>query len=214
MGMVTFTVYCCGMSDKSFSDRTMIYKPHRAFCEKFVIDSADKRTTLTDIIRLYKDRVRMIDDAYLKLVIEDISVDRLYIQTPDILWGITKNEYILNMFDYWETNELNLCFFLVGGASIHCEGYFFLVHPNEDIHRFTPHVHVRRDDEETRYRLDTLERFPKDNISKRFLKDEKKIIKPYLRKHQEILLDFWNKYMDGSSSPGVDVRGRQYYRES
>ena len=90
----------------------------------------------------------------------------------------------------------------------------FIIHPDEDIHKNTPHVHVRRDDEETRYYLESLERFPNDKVSRRFLKDEKKRIKPYLLKNKEKLYEYWNLYMNGYTTPAMNEEGKQYYKES
>lgn len=128
--------------------------------------------------------------------------------------GLQKDKQISEIQDYFGFDDVCLAFFVVGGASIECHGYQFIVHPNEEIHRNTPHVHVRKGGNETRYYLETLSRFPKDKFSKGFQHDEKKIILPFLKEHQVELYTFWDMYMNSYVPPSVDQYGKQYYKES
>lgn len=118
------------------------------------------------------------------------------------------------MFSDFDTDELSFATFCVGGPSFRCEGYLFVIHPNEEIHKNHPHVHVRRNGNETRYSLNTLTRFSNDNFCREFQKDEKKIILPYLQKNKDRLLKYWDLCMKGYIPPVEDEDGKQFYPES
>ena len=142
------------------------------------------------------------------------GLDSIYIKTDVGLIGLTVDKNIEDIYCYFKQDFIDLVFFVVGGASLHCNGYSFTVHSNEDIHKNTPHVHVRRDDEETRYYLDSLERFANDKVSHRFLKDEKKIIKPFLRANKELFYKYWDMSINGYTTPHINEDGKQYYSVS
>lgn len=145
---------------------------------------------------------------------EDFQVDTVYVQTDDAMLGLLEDKLLSDVFSYFSCDELTLVFISSGGASFECQGYQFIVHSNEDIHKNTPHVHVKRSGCETRYSLETLERFPKDKFSREFQRDEKKIILPCLRENKDRLLADWNRCMNGYRTPTYDETGMQYYRES
>ena len=145
---------------------------------------------------------------------ENLSAERVYIITQEALIGMQQDKTIVELFEYFSTEEIHLVYFLVGGASIHCSGYRFTVHPKEEIHRHMPHVHVCKDGESVRYSLDTLERFEQDKLPREYKRDEKKVIIPYLLKNQTKLMGYWNHYMNGYTVPDEDEHGLQYYPES
>ena len=39
-----FTFYFCGMSEKTFSDRIMIYSPHKSICRKASLQALEERS--------------------------------------------------------------------------------------------------------------------------------------------------------------------------
>ena len=146
---------------------------------------------------------------------EKLQVSTVYIRTEDTLLGLQEDKHIAEIFSYFGCEHIDFVYVCVlGGASFWCDGYRFIVHPNEEIHRHHPHVHVKRNEQETRYSLDTLARFPNDTFSREFKRDEKKIILPYLRKNQVKLLRYWDCYINGYIPPMEDADGMQFYNES
>ena len=146
---------------------------------------------------------------------DELNLSNIYIRYAGSLYALQSDKEIADVFSFFKTNKIRIVYFFVaGGASIYCDGYKFVVHPNEKIHRNTPHVHVELDDVSVRYHLDTFERFPNDKYSREYKRDEKKIIIPGLKKHKKQLWQYWNCYMNGYIPPEIDVSGRQYYKES
>ena len=213
MKRVVVTVYISGESDEYFSDTVMIYKPHSSFRKKFVIDNGKENVDrISDLIDKFKSEANK--DELDGWFMESMNFKTIYIKTDNALLGIQEDKNITDVFDFFRCEKLDFVFFDVGGASAEYMGYRFTVHPNEEIHRNTPHVHVKKCDEEVRYYLDTLERFPKDKVSREIMRDEKKIIIPYLQKNKSKLYRYWNEYINGYIPPMEDADGRQYYVES
>ena len=204
------------MSDENFSEKIMIYKPCNHFNLNFEFDNNDlSMIKVNDLISLIKQRVKEENLDVMEWVENRLNISNIYIKNEDTLLSLLDDKTLLDIFDYFNAENLEILSICVwGGASIYCDGYKFVVHPDEDIHKFTPHVHVKRDDEETRYFLDTLKRFPNDNFSRMFQRDEKKKIIPFLKKNQNKLLEWWDFYMNGYATPIEDEMGRQYYKES
>lgn len=216
MKKIRFTAYFCGMSDELFSDNIMIYRPFGSY-EKIYCYGQDiaSDAKVSALIESFKADAQTADNALGDWGDENLQVDTVYIRTEDALLGLQKDKLLSEMFSYFSYNELDICYIcVIGGASFWCDGYQFIVHPNEDIHRYHPHVHVRRDSKETRYCLDTLTRFPGDSFSREFKRDEKKTIIPYLQKNQAKLRRYWDYYMNGYIPPIEDEKGMQFYSES
>ena len=210
MKTITFHAYICGMSENAFTDKIMIYEPIAKFEKIFCYDELPIKT-ISEFIDLVKN------DASVFLGesgTEQLNVERLYIQTADALIGMQNDKLLDDVFAYFSTDNIQLAYFLVGGASIRCMGYKFVVHPNEDIHRNKPHVHVCKDEDSVRYSLITLERFKQDSLPRTYNRDEKKVIIPFLRENQDTLMAYWNHYINGYTVPDLDEHGQQYYPES
>ena len=127
--------------------------------------------------------------------------------------GIENDKALDQVFSDFQTEHLTfLHFYVGGGGSIEYNGYRFAVHSDESIHKHMPHVHVIKDEESVRYSLITLERI--DDCSHVFLRDEKKIILPALKKHLPRLQEFWTAAMGGYRPPEFDFNNKQYYPES
>lgn len=214
MRKLKFNIYVCGMSEETFSEQIMIYQPVHTTTKTF------SQKDLCELgINYVSDLVEDIkqDHAMREVLgewrLENISTETIYIQCQDYLLGLLENKAISDVFDYFSSEDLELAYFIVGGASIHNEtSYRFTVHPNEDIHRHMPHVHVSKDDIDIRYSLETLQ--PIDSLVNPHRRDNKRIITPFLRKNQEKLLGFWQLYMDGYASPTITQEGQQFYSES
>lgn len=208
---VRFIVYYCGMGDGLFSEKIMLW-PAVDKLEKLYAypDGVPPTLRVSELIAQFKT-----DEPTLgEWETENFQVDTVYVQTDDAMLGLLEDKLLSDMFSYFSLDELTLVFISSGGASFECRGYQFIVHSNEDIHKNTPHVHVKRSGCETRYSLETLERFPKDKFSREFQRDEKKIILPCLRENKDRLLADWNRCMNGYRPPIYDENGMQYYRES
>lgn len=210
MKTITFTAYICGMSEHTFSDRIMIYEPLKHFQKSYTDNQISYRTVNDFLNIIKKEAIDFLEDYSAK----NLTAEKVYIRTPYALIGMRENKTLTELFEQFPTKNIQLVYFVVGGASIHCNGYRFTVHPNEDIHRNTPHIHVYKDNMSVRYSLDTLKRFAQDELPHEYKRDEKKIILPYLEKNLEKLRGYWNLYMKGYTVPDEDENGRQYYPES
>lgn len=215
MSTIRFIAYFCGMSENLFADDVMIFKPFASYEKTYSAIDIALLEKVSDIIQLFKTDALKDDNALGNWGNENLQVNTVYIQTNDAFLGLQENKRIADIISYFGDDRIEFVYFcVIGGASFWCDGYRFIVHPNEDIHRFHPHVHVKRDDDETRYSLDTLTRFPDDTFSREFKRDEKKVILPYLRKNQAKLQRYWDYYINGYIPPMEDSDGKQFYSES
>lgn len=217
MDKVIFKIHICGMSKRNFARNIMIYKPYKTFRTVFHSKNTEGllKYKVSELIEKFKKskEFAIFNENYYS--IEDLNLKDIYIKNRGTLLSLQADKYILDAFKFFKTNKIEIVYiFVAGGASIYCSGYQFIIHPNEDIHKNTPHVHVKKDDMSVRYFLETLERFPNDIYSREYKRDEKKIIIPGLRKNQKKLWDYWKYYMEGYNPPEIDCQGRQYYKES
>lgn len=211
MRKLKFNIYVCGMSDKTFTKQIMIYRPINTTTKIFSEEDLRELgiTYVSDLVENIK-RDHAMRDVLGEWGLENINTKTIYIQHQKYLLGLLDNKTIEEIFDYFNSENLKFAYFIVGGASIHNEtSYRFTVHPDEDIHRHMPHVHVSKDDVEIRYSLETLQ--PIDSLVNPHRRDNKKIIIPFLKKNQKKLLGFWQLYMDGYVSPEITQEGQQFY---
>ena len=210
MKSVTFNMYVCGMNESTFTNKIMIYAPFATYEKTFYGEELPSKN-VSDIIRIVEENAAtFIEEHGVRL-----NLEHIYIQTDDTLIGLQNDKKLEEIFSYFSTENIHFAHFtIVGGSSICCRGYKFVVHSDEKIHRDTPHVHVYKDGKNTRYSLDTLKRFPEDDISREFIRDEKKIILPFLKENHEELMEFWRHNVNGYICLAEDVDGNQYYPES
>lgn len=209
MKTITFTVHTCGMSEGTFSEKIMIYAPLATYEKCFCYEDIAAKT-VGELVEIIKNETSIFRNAH----IVDLCVDRVYILIGDTLFGLQEDKYLDDIYEFFSADNLRFVCFFVAGASIHCSGYRFTVHTDEDIHRHTPHVHVCKDGNSVRYSLVTLERFAQDPVPRSYIRDEKKVILPYLKKNQTKLMNYWNCYINGYTVPDEDEYSRQYYPES
>ena len=199
------------MSDLTFSDKIMIYAPFKKYEKSFDYERITEKTVNEFLNIVRKDAIEFLGGYGA----ENLKAERVYISTSDALIGMQEDKSFDEIFEYFSTENIKFEYFIIaGGASIHCPGYRFTVHPNEDIHRNTPHVHVCKDNMSVRYSLITLERFEQDEMPREYRRDEKKIIMPYLIDNKDKLMGYWNHYINGYTVPYENERGMQYYPES
>lgn len=193
----------------------MIYKPYSTIKFNHYTDINTDACTINDIIEKFECSEEYKRFAKEFGLSDNIGYEDVYIKHKNSLLSLNENKHIADVFRFFKTRKIELVYFYIaGGASVNCEGYKFVVHPDEDIHKYTPHVHVKRNGNAVRYHLDTLEKFKQDDGGREFERDEKKIIIPGLKKHRKQLWGYWNYYMGGYVPPEIDEEGYQYYKES
>ncbi len=214
MRELRFNIYVCGMSEETFTEQIMICRPIHTAAKTF----SEKVLNKLNIAHVGELIEHIKQDHAMREVLgewglENIGVETIYIRHRDYLLGLLEDKALSDIYDYFHAESLEMAYFIVGGASIYNEtSYRFTVHPNEDIHRHMPHVHVAKDDVEIRYSLETLQ--PIDPLTNPHRRDNKKIIMPFLKKNQERLLGFWQLYMNGYTLPTISQEGKQFYSES
>lgn len=215
MKKIEIALYICGMSDEWFSDTIMIYKPNVLFIQEFEFeDNIVEDYRVSGLIKLFCSRLAD-EPTFEKYMLELLNLENAYIYERGALFGLKQDKFLSELFSDFCQETIHLAFFIIsGGASITHNGYLFIVHPDEEIHKHRPHVHVRKNGAETRYSLETLTRFPKDKITHEFLRDEKKVIYPYLKKNQQKLQEYWELCNKGYIPPEEDCEGKQYYKET
>lgn len=213
MKKITFHIYLSEMNDELFSDKIMIDKPKDHITKTFSLAECLNKEIhcVSDLINAIKDTTDNILFMLGDLGMENFCYENTYLQYTGYLFGLQKDKQLLELFEDFSTDELELAYiWAAGGASIHCNGYRFAVYSGEDNHRYSPHVHVIRNDVSVRYSLETFERFQQDNFSREHARDEKKIILPVLKRNKKRLMGYWNLAIKGYSPPVEDECGKQY----
>lgn len=211
--MINININFVGMSEEDYSDCICIFKPYDIYSCDFV------KKLSHDCI--YSELIESAFKEYLQksmgstYSIEEFNMySHQFIKYGKYLVRCPSNKSIKEISNDLGMNNIDIEIFVYGGgASLQCHGYLFIVHPDEDVHKYSPHVHVKRDDYSVRYSLDTFERYKDDRCSREFIRDEKKIIIPFLKENNKILSDFWKKAQKGYEMPMIDEHGVQYCEE-
>lgn len=214
MSILRFSFYFCGMSEETFSDQIMIYKPNSSIIRIFTEDELQKLSIVyvSELIDYLKKDAEISENLG-TWGLENFSIVTIYILHHDYFLGMQEDKTISAVFRDFETHQLEFAYFVVGGASIYNEtSYRFTIHPNEKIHEHMPHVHVSKGGVEIRYSLETL--LPIDPLINPHKRDNKKIITPFLQHNQERLLEMWKYYIKGYTTPEITQDGQQFYSES
>ena len=214
MSDLQFSIFFCGMSEETFSEHIMIYKPNSSIVNNFT--ESDLRelglTKASKLIDFLKNDAN-IRERLGTWGLDNFSVDTIYVRHNDYLLGLREDKLISDMFSDFQTQNLELSYFVVGGASFHNEtSYRFTIHPDEKIHQDMPHVHVSKAGVEIRYSLEDL--LPIDRLINPHKRDNRKIITPFLQSNRQKLLELWNYYNKGYTIPEVTQEGQQFYKES
>ena len=211
MREIRFCVHYCGMSEDTFTDKIMIFKPLHT--ETIVLTEEEYKkqnlSTVGDLLDYLKQASLDQEDHWLQ---ETLCYQRVYVKYSDYLLGLQTDKTLSEIFRDFGSEHLELVHFIAGGASMHCMGYRFIVHPDEKIHENMPHVHVVKDDEAVRYSLETFEAI--DDRPRDFRRDEKKRIIPFLKQNKDRLMDYWRHYQNGYIPPAESETGQQFYGES
>lgn len=216
MKEITFEIHSVGGMDAEFySQEILIRKPKISVIFSFAEEDLEILDIhcISQLIHHIKTVNHCVESLFSESGMENFSVQTTYIKQKDYLLGIENDKALDQVFSDFQTEHLTfLHFYVGGGGSIEYNGYRFAVHSDESIHKHMPHVHVIKDEESVRYSLITLERI--DDCSHVFLRDEKKIILPALKKHLPRLQEFWTAAMGGYRPPEFDFNNKQYYPES
>lgn len=213
---IAFHLCICGMSDELFSEKIMIYKPFRDVVESISFQECVEKNLLSlgDVVGYVVQKSDTISTEVLRHGLS-IGLGSVYVLYDGYLLRPRCEKQLVEMFDYLATDRIDIYYiYVAGGASLHYHGFSFTVHSNEDIHKETPHVHVGDDDNDTRYSLESFQRYEDDKTNRHILKSEKKIIIPFIKKHQNELMRLWNLNVHGYDTPLLDINLNQFYPES
>ncbi len=202
------------MSEETFSEQIMIYKPNSSIANSFTEETL-RQFTIVNVGELidYLKKDIVIRERLGAWGLENFTIETVYIRHQAYLLGLQKDKPISNIFRDFEMDRLEFAYFVVGGASIHNEtSYRFTIHPDEKIHEHMPHVHVSKAGVEIRYSLKTL--LPIDPLVNPHKRDNKKTITPFLQQNRDQLLELWSYYTKGYTTPEITQDGQQFYSES
>ena len=212
---VRFGIHFCGMCEEMFSENIMIYRPYHSIVKGFTEEDLHVYgvNSVKDILEIVKCDADIIE-CLEKLGVEDLPITSAYVHDHNCLLGFQKDKEISSIMHELKIGELQFeCFLVVGGASISNEtGYRFTVHSDERMHLFLPHVHVSKGEVEVRYSL--IDFSPLDSHVNPHKRDYKKHIKPFLVDNHKVLIEMWQRNLEGYTTPVIDQDGRQYYNES
>lgn len=216
---IIFEVSIAGMSEQLYSKRIIIYKPfHTVSTSYSLVDCASRSISkVSDLIDVAISELEASDSTIRSYGMDECNYRTIYIKHRGCLLGLEEDKSITDLINALQEDTLILTYiYVAGGASLGNFGYRFVVHSDEYVHKDSPHphVHVIKDNISVRYYLDTLERFEQDKPSRTHLRDERKIIKPFLRKNKARFLHYWNLAVQGFFPPEENEKGKQFYRES
>lgn len=129
----------------------------------------------------------------------------VYLYMSDILH---KTDFLLNTFHSYRYDDYIV---ISGGASFVSRGFRFVVHPNEDVHKNMPHIHVIKDGNSARYSLETFKIIDANGrkAADYFKREEKKKILPVLREQYDWFIKNWNLYQKGYVPSEINEDGIQ-----
>lgn len=214
MKQVKFVISLCGMgAGDLFAENVMIWGPY-----KQLIIYYPSQELKNERIRRVSDLIEYLktDEDMLHLDewgIESFVYNHVFVNHEGDLYRLTEDKKISDLFRDFPEKDIELHYIeIVGGVSIECRGFLFIVHPDEAVHRYSPHVHVENDEYSARYSLETLQLI--DANSKKaegfFRRSEKKIIRPFLEKNHNWFMNAWNMYQKGYEPPTINEEGMQY----
>lgn len=217
MQLIVFKIHICGASDKYYSRKVMIAKPHKTIKKILTLHYCRKKDiqTVADLIAYIKKSIPNLSESIGNFGIENFNVENLYIKHRGYLIGFAENKRLCNIFNFFRKRKIELIYmYVAGGASLDHHGYKFIVRSDEERHKNMPHIHVEKDGVAPRYLLSNLERIASDECLKDHLRDEKKIIKPYIKKNIQWFNEKWNMNVNGYIPPVEIITGQQLCKET
>lgn len=126
MNNLYFKLYFCGMSNKTFTEHIMIYKPYKRIVNNFTVGKLDKLRIfrVSDLIAHLKTN-KTISEGLGIWGMESFSYKTICIRYKDYLLGLKEDKTIDEIFDYIVTDQLN--FYNWGGV------HLFIMKPTIDL---------------------------------------------------------------------------------
>ena len=217
MRIILFRIHFRGMSLKCFSRKILIDKPFKTICYKVSPRKCNRKQirTVSDLIDYIKRKDQKTQCLMGEFGAQYFNYSNIYVEHKGYLFGLKSDKELEDIFTQLGKRIVIFDFFYVaGGGSREYHGYRFSVHSDESIHEYLPHVHVERDGVATRYSLSTYERFKDDKCTRAHLRDEKKIIIPYIKKNHKWFMEKWNLSKNGFVPPVETLDGKQICLES
>ncbi|MBE6990137.1 MAG: hypothetical protein E7426_05270 [Ruminococcaceae bacterium] len=218
MKLILFQIHFCGMSMKDYSKKILIYSPFRTLRKLFSLKncSLNQVKTASDLVSRIKqsegDQIRSVSGEF---GVSCLSLPNVYIEHKGYLFGLKHDKSLSEIISQFNKALVIFHIFIVpGGASREHHGYKFIIHSDESIHKYSPHVHVEKSGISTRYSLVDFKRYPNDKYSTEHIRDEKKVIIPYLKENHKWFIEKWNLSMMGYIPPVETLEGQQICRES
>jgi len=214
MQYIEFKVHFCGMSEELYAEHCMIYKPCHSLTRTYSLDELADRSivSISQLIQYIKTD-KQIKDHLGEWETEQFNVQAVFFKHQNYLLGLQEDKTVKQVFEELNTDIVQMRFFVVGGASFHCErGYLFIVRSKEKGHEHMPHVHVEHGEAMVRFSLETLQ--PIDDMMQPHKRDYKKIILPFLKKNKSKLMEQWNKNIKEYTTPVLSDNGDQFYSVS
>ena len=200
MKRIKFVISLCGMSEKLFEEHILLWGPYRQLIIYFTLLELEtaKIEKVSDLIDHLKNDVDMLQLD--ELAYKSFVFDHIFVNHEDSLYRLNENKSISDLFQDFPEDDIELHYIVIsGGASLVSMGYRFVVHPDEEVHKNMPHVHVIKDGNNARYSLETLKII--DANSKKaedfFKREEKKKIIPVLKEQYDWFIKKWNLYQKG-----------------
>lgn len=205
------------MTSKQISKKVLIDKPFKTFCRFYTLGYCEKKRVLTTFELI--EFVKKNNDCLQKMLgyngMSNMNCSNIYIEHKGYLFGLQEDKSFRDIVSQLKKHVIIFDYFYVpGGASREHQGYCFIVHPDESVHKFSPHVHVKKNGVSPRYSLTTFRRFSNDKYTRDHIRDEKKIIVPFLKKNRDWFYSKWDLYMKGYIPPIETENGQQICKES
>lgn len=196
-----------GLTESFISEKILLPEPIEKE-EFFISDSAFvDDISVQELMDYIRDNI-FDNDTKGKICHQfNFSYKEIYIEVDDYYYKFEKNINLSMVKNILKDIVFHIVIY-IGGASIHYDGYRFVVHSNEDIHKYLPHVHVEKSGYSIRYRLDNQQAIDDKNIPREFIRD-KKMIENFIKMNKDKLLGFWNASQNGFVTPVLTENGEQ-----
>lgn len=212
MKRIKFVISLCGMSEKLFDEHILLWGPHKQLIVYFTsyeleIAKIENVSDLIDNLRKDVDMLQLDEFACKNFVF-----DHIFVNHEDSLYRLNENKSISDLFQDFPEDDIELHYIVIsGGASFVSRGFRFVVHPNEDVHKNMPHIHVIKDGNSARYSLETFKIIDANGrkAADYFKREEKKKILPVLREQYDWFIKNWNLYQKGYVPSEINEDGIQ-----
>lgn len=213
MRRIKFIISLCNMGGGLFDNNTLIWGPYKQLIIFYTADELQnaKVQYLKELVETIKEDIDMLcldDWAY-----DALTYDHIFVNHKKSLYRIKENKKIIDLYKDFSEDDIELHYIVVcGGASLELRGFKFIVHTDEKIHKYMPHIHVKKDEYSARYSLETIEMIDANSKTAKlfFKRSEKKIIIPFIKENFYWFMENWNLCQKGYEPPEINEKGMQY----